>query len=85
MNSTSVNVTTTPTLIVPKDDKPRTVYVHNAAGTTMFIGGSAVTTNNGFNLGNGQTITLFVPTNEQVHAIVSNGTHDVRVLTPDLD
>lgn len=85
MISTAVTVTDAPTLLVPKDDKPRTVYLHNSAGVTVYIGGSAVTTTNGWHLGNGESQDLFVPTNEQVYAIVSSGTHAVNVLTPDLD
>jgi len=85
MISTAVTVTDAPTLIVPKDDKPRTVYLHNSAGVTIYIGGSAVTTTSGYHLGNGESQDLFVPTNEQVYGIVASGTHAVKVLTPDLD
>jgi hypothetical protein len=86
MISTVVTVTNAPTLIVPKDDKPRTVYLHNSAGTTVYIGGSEVTTTNGFHLGNGESQDLFVPTNEQVYGIVASGSpSDIKVLTPDLD
>ncbi len=85
MISTLVTVTTTATLVVPKDDKPRTVYLHNSAGTTIYLGGSAVTTSNGYHLGNGETETLFIPTNETLYGIVAAGSHDIKVLTPDLD
>ena len=85
MISTAVTVTDAPTLIVPKDDKPRTVYLHNSAGVTIYIGGSAVTTTSGYHLGNGESQDLFVPTNEQVYGIVAAGTHAIKVLTPDLD
>ena len=76
MISTLVSVTDAATLVVPKDDKPRTVYIHNSAG---------VTTSNGYHLGNGETQQLFVPTNETLYGIVAAGTHDLKVLTPDLD
>lgn len=85
MISTLVTVTTTATLVVPKDDKPRTVYLHNSAGVTVYLGGSAVTTSNGWHLGNGETETLFIPTNETLYGIVAAGSHDLKVLTPDLD
>ncbi len=85
MISTLVTVTTTATLVVPKDDKPRTVYLHNSAGVTVYLGGSAVTTSNGWHLGNGETETLFIPTSETLYGIVAAGSHDLKVLTPDLD
>ncbi len=85
MISTLVSVTTTATLVVPKDDKPRTVYLHNSAGTTIYLGGSAVTTSNGWHLGNGETETMFIPTNETLYGIVAAGSHDLKVLIPDLD
>ena len=85
MISTLVTVTTTATLVVPKDDKPRTVYIHNSAGVTVYVGNSAVTTSNGFHLGNGESQELFIPTNETLYGIVAVGSHDVKVLTPDLD
>ena len=85
MISTLVTVTSSPTLLVPKDNKPRTVYIHNSAGVTVHIGDSSVTTANGFHLGNGEAQELFIPTDEQLYGIVAAGSHDVQVLTPDLD
>lgn len=85
MISTLVSVTTAATLVVPKDDKPRTVYIHNSAGVTVYLGGSAVTTSNGWHLGNGESQDLFIPTNETLYGIVAAGSHDLKVLTPDLD
>ena len=85
MITSLVTVTTSPTLVLHKDDKPRTIYIHNSAGVTVYLGGASVTTSNGFHLGNGESQELFVPTNEQVYGIVAAGSHDVKVLTPDLD
>ena len=85
MISTLVSVHNTATLVVPKDDKPLTVYIHNSACVTIYLGVSNVTTSNGFHLGNGQSQELFVPTNETLYGIVAAGTHDLKVLTPDLD
>jgi hypothetical protein len=85
MYSAKVTVTTSPTLVVPKDDKPRTIYIHNSAGVIIYLGGANVTTSNGYHLGNGESQELFVPTNETLYGIVAAGTHDLKVLTPDLD
>ena len=53
MHSAKVTVATTATLIVPADDKPRTIYIHNAGGAKIYVGGSSVTTTTGFHIGNG--------------------------------
>ena len=85
MKSTAVTVTTTPTLIIPADDKNRTVYVHNSGGAKIYIGNSTVTTSNGFHLGNGESTELFVPLNETAYAVVATSTNQIIILTPDLD
>ena len=85
MISKAVSVTTSPTLIVPADNIPRTVYIHNGGGAKVYLGGADVSTANGFHLGNGESQDVFVPTNEKLYGIVASSTHTVNVLTPDLD
>lgn len=85
MISKAVSVTTSPTLIVPADNIPRTVYIHNGGGAKVYLGGADVSTSNGFHLGNGESQDLFVPTNEKLYGIVASSTNTVNVLTPDLD
>ena len=85
MISKAVSFTTSPTLILSADNIPRTVYIHNDGGAKVYLGGSDVSTANGFHLGNGESQDLFVPTNEKLYAIVASSTHTIIVLTPDLD
>jgi hypothetical protein len=85
MISKAVTVTTSPTLIVPADNIPRTVYIHNGGGAKVYLGGADVSTGNGFHLGNGESQDIFVPTNENLYSIVASSTNTVNVLTPDLD
>lgn len=85
MHSAKITVATTATLIVSADDKPRTIYIHNAGGAKIYVGGSSVTTTTGFHIGNGESQELFVPTNEKLYAVVASSTNDIQVLTPDLD
>ena len=85
MISKVVSVTTSPTLIVPADNIPRTVYIHNGGGAKVYLGGADVSTANGFHLGNGESQDVFVPTNEKLYGIVASSTNTVNVLTPDLD
>lgn len=84
MKSIAITVTTSPTLVVAADNIPRTCYLHSTSGS-LYIGGNNVTSSNGLHLSNGQTIEIFVPTNETVYAITSSSSHTMRVLTPDLD
>jgi hypothetical protein len=85
MISKAVSVTTSPTLILPADNIPRTVYVHNGGGAKVYLGGADVSTANGFHLGNDESQDIFVPTNEKLYGIVASSTNTVIVLTPDLD
>jgi hypothetical protein len=85
MISKAVSVTTSPTLIVPADNIPRTVYIHNGGGAKVYLGGADVSTANGFHLGNGESQDVFVPTNEKLYSVVASSTNTVIVLTPDLD
>ena len=85
MISTKVTVATTATLVLPAEDKNRTVYFHNPSGTKIYLGGSNVTTTTGFHLDSNSSQDFFVPTNEKMYGIVASSTHDIIVLTPDLD
>jgi hypothetical protein len=85
MISKAVTVTTSPTLILPADNIPRTVYIHNGGGAKVYLGGADVSTANGFHLGNGESQDIFVPTNEKLYGVVASSTNTVNVLTPDLD
>ena len=85
MISNSVTVGTTAILVVPADDKNRTVYLHNAGGGKVYLGGSNVTSTTGFHLNNNEATELFVPLKETVYGISASGTNAVIVLTPDAD
>ena len=85
MISKAVSVTTSPTLILPADNIPRTVYIHNGGGAKIYLGGADVSTANGFHLGNNESQDIFVPTNEKLYGIVASSTNTIIVLTPDLD
>ena len=85
MISKAVSVTTSPTLILPADNIPRTVYIHNSGGAKIYLGGADVSTGNGFHLANTESQDIFVPTNEKLYGIVASSTNTIIVLTPDLD
>lgn len=85
MKSSSVTVGTTAILVVAADDKNREVYLHNAGGGKVYLGGPAVTSTDGFHLANAESITIFVPSKETLYGIAASGTNAVIVLTPDTD
>ena len=85
MRSTSVSVGTTAVLVVSADDKNRNIYLHNAGGGKVYLGGSTVTDSTGFHLGNGEALEIFVPLKETLYGISASGTNAVIVLTPDGD
>lgn len=85
MHSTSITLTTTPTIVVASDDKNRTVYLHNPSGVKAYLGNSTVTTSTGLHLDNGATLTIDVPLRETLHGVVAAGSHTVIVLLPDGD
>lgn len=86
MKSAAVTVTTSPTLILEKDDKNRYVYLHVVGNATVYLGASNVTTSTGLNTEKHTTpLEMFLPINERLYGIVAADTEEVRVLTPDLD
>ena len=86
MKSAHVTITTSPTLLIDKDNKNRYVYLHVVGNMTVYLGASNVTTSTGLNTEKHTTpLEFFLPINEQLYGIVATGTEDVRVLTPDLD
>lgn len=86
MLSTSITVTTTPTLIVPADDTHREVYLHVTGNGTVYIGGPTVSTSTGTATQKHTTpIAITIPQKQTLYAIIESGTEDIRVLTPDVD
>jgi hypothetical protein len=84
MKTSAVTVSTTATLLIAADDKPRTCYLHSGTGS-VYVGGSDVTASTGIHLANGTTIELQVPFKETIYGITSASTQTMRVLTPDID
>jgi hypothetical protein len=84
MKSAAVSVTTSPTLLVEKDETNRYVYLHVVGNATVFLGGSNVSTSNGLNTEkHTNPLEIFLPINERLYGIVETGTEDVRVLIGD--
>lgn len=85
MQSASVTVGTTAAVVIAADDKYRTVYLHNAGGGKVYLGGADVTSLTGFHLANAESMSLDVPLGETVYAISASGTNAVIILRPNSD
>jgi hypothetical protein len=79
--SAQVSVTTTATVIVPATNFDQTANLHNLGGGAIYLGGSDVTTANGYKFDNGDKLTVTVGDREALYAIAASGTHTVAVLT----
>jgi hypothetical protein len=79
--SAQVSVTTTATVIVPATNFDQTANLHNLGGGAIYLGGSNVTTANGYKFDNGDKLTVTVGDREALYAIAASGTHTVAVLT----
>lgn len=85
MKSVSTTVGVTAVLVVAPDNKFREVYLHNAGGGKVYLGGADVTSTSGFHLNNNEAMTVTVPIGESLYGISASGTNAVITLTPDLD
>jgi len=77
ISSASITVTTTPTLIY-LGDGATTTYLHSSSGT-CYLGASDVTSSTGYQMDNGDKITI--DTHEtSLYSITSSGTTTLKVL-----
>jgi hypothetical protein len=83
MRSTQTSVTTTATLLVAASTVNRDIRIHSASNTAIYLGGSTVTTSNGFLFEKDDGyLTVTIPAGETLYAIVATGTETVTVLLP---
>jgi hypothetical protein len=73
-------VNTTAAVVVPALPGDQSVYLHSASGT-IYIGGSDLTTANGYRMDNGDKLTIMVGDHEPLYAITSSGTSSLYVLS----
>ena len=83
MRSTQTSVTTTATLLVAASTVNREIYLHASSNTSIYLGGSTVTTSNGFLFEKDDGyLKVTIPPNETLYGIVATGTETVTVLLP---
>jgi hypothetical protein len=77
--STQVTITTTASVIVSATSY-RNIHLHNLGGGAIYIGGSDVTTSNGYKLDNGDSLSLIIGDVGALYGVAASGTHTLAVL-----
>ena len=77
--SRRMTVNSTRQLIVPIDGSAQEVHFHSASGK-VHLGGSDVTVDNGFEVDNGEKITMLVHPGDALYAITSAGSVTITLL-----
>jgi len=80
-SSAQVSVSTTAVIIVAATNFDQTVNLHNLGGGSVYLGGSNVTTSNGYKFDNSDKLTVTVGDHEALYAVAASGTHTVAVLS----
>ena len=84
MRSARVTVGTTATLLVDVDSTYREIHLHALSNTTVMLGGSDVTSSNGFLMEKDDgSIKIQLQPNEQIYGVVASGTEVVTILLPE--
>ena len=78
--SSQVNVGTTAVIIAPAANSYQNIYLHNLGGGAIYIGGSNVTTSNGYKLDNNDKLSLIIGDVEALYGVAASGTHTLAVL-----
>lgn len=72
-------VTTTRQLIIPIDGSAQEVLLHSSGGT-VYVGGSDVTTDNGYKMDVGDKETFMVHPGDEIYAITNSGSTQIMML-----
>ena len=78
--SAQVSVGATATVIVPATAFDQSVYLHNSGGGIVYLGGSNVSTINGYKLDNGEKLSIMVGDHEALYGVTASGTNVVGIL-----
>ena len=72
-----LSVTTTRVQLDGTSENPFKLVLHNSGTNSVYLGGSDVTENNGFNLHTNTTLVLDLPPLTALFAVSGSGTHEV--------
>ena len=75
-NSTAVK-------IISSVNYEQTINLHNSSGNNMFLGGSNVSSSNGYHLPNNTDVVVRVQQDNELWGIMATGAGEIHVLRPD--
>jgi hypothetical protein len=82
MISEEFTIAQTAVKIISSQNFEQIVYIHNDHGNKVYIGGSDVSSTNGFHLANDTNINVRVPQDNELYAISASGSGDIHILRP---
>lgn len=87
MISQSYSVTDTRQVVVTADNQNRTMYFQIIGNSTVYLGGSDVTSSNGIPIAKHESFhEVYIPIQQTLYAVCANGvTETLRILLPDGD
>jgi hypothetical protein len=80
MISKTTAVSTTPVLIATGMTGASWITIHCESATKVYIGGAAVDDVNGFEIHQNSTITIWLPENIKLYAVVKTGSVDLSTI-----
>ncbi len=69
--------------IIPSVNYEQTINLHNSSGNNMYLGGSDVSTSNGFHLPNNTDVVVRVQQDNELWGLMATGTGSIHVLRAD--
>ena len=85
MISSTITVTTSPTLLVTETaNATRTIFIEPDSGD-VHLGGATVSTSNGLTITNGAQFQIVLPPQNSLYAVTGTGSHTVRLMVPEGD
>jgi hypothetical protein len=82
MISEEFTIAQTAVKIISSVNFTQRVLIHNDHGNKVYLGGSDVSSSNGFHLGNDTNVEIEIPQDNELYAIAASGSGDVHVLRP---
>lgn len=83
MISEEFTIEQTAVKIINKKTVTQSIHIYNDHGNKVYLGGSNVTTTNGFHLATATDVRLEIPANNELYAISGSGTGDLHIIRPD--
>lgn len=73
---------TTSVKIIPSVNYEQTINLHNSSGNNMYLGGSNVSTSNGYHLPNNTDVVIRIQQDNELWGLMATGTGEIHVLRP---